>query len=341
MLREFFSELFLDIHLGLLIVFKNGLEVIVTSSILELVLEVRQFVTLLHLELFLELFLLEFALSLILGQVVLEFLLDFKNYFVHFLLFLVLVVAKLTFDFIELFSKLLALLPTGVQSASKKFVLSSLILLHHVLNILHLVLEFVDQTIDLLTLSSLFLEHVSNVGSLIMGTVDLLLQHSVLFTIDVQQNILSVLFKSIFELLVLLLAPVVILFCLGFGFDFSKFLFLFLSSFNTVFNVIKSVHVALSFFDQVIVVFALQDALVSTEDALELSNLIVQLICFFFVIRGQVLIFIVSEQLVLIGVLASNQLLDLNQVLLESVFQVLHISQFQILRLLLFLLTFA
>lgn len=306
LLREFFRKLFLDIHLSLLIVFKNGLEVIVSPSILELILKVSKFVSLLHLELLLELFFLKFALCLVLGQFVLQFLLDFENYFVHLLLFLVLVVAKLTLDFIELFSKLLAFLSAGIQSAGKQLVLSGLVLLHHVLNVLHLVLQFVDQAIDLLTLSSLLFEHVTNVGTLVVGTVDLLLQHSVLLPVDVDQHIFSVLLKSIFELLVFLFAPVVVLFCLGFGFDFSEFLFLFLSSLNSVFDVVKSVHVANSLCNQIIIVFTLQDAFVSTKDAFELCNLIVKLIGFFFVIRGKILIFIVSEQLIFIGVLASN-----------------------------------
>lgn len=67
MLGKVLSELLLDLFLRVLIVLKNILEVLVTARILELILELGKFVTLLNLKGLLELLFLELSFGLVLG----------------------------------------------------------------------------------------------------------------------------------------------------------------------------------------------------------------------------------------------------------------------------------
>lgn len=67
LLGKILGELLLDLFLRVLIVLKNTLEVLVTARILELILELGKFVTLLNLKVLLELLFLELSFSLVLG----------------------------------------------------------------------------------------------------------------------------------------------------------------------------------------------------------------------------------------------------------------------------------
>ena len=67
LLGKVFSKLLFDLFLCVLIVFKNTLEVLIAARILELILELSKFVTLLNLKVLLELLFLDLSFGLVLG----------------------------------------------------------------------------------------------------------------------------------------------------------------------------------------------------------------------------------------------------------------------------------
>lgn len=151
LLGKVFSQLFLDFLLSILVVFEDSLEVLVTSGILQLLLELCELVTLLDLEVLLEFFLLLFTLSLILSKILLEFVLDLLHDFVHLLLLLHFVVAELGLDLGKFLSELLTLLSATVETTSQKLSLALFILQHHVFHCLDLILKFTDEAFDFFT----------------------------------------------------------------------------------------------------------------------------------------------------------------------------------------------
>ena len=151
LLGELLAKLFLYILLGVLVVLKYILEVLVTSCVLQPLLEFSKLISLLDFELFLKILLLKLTLGLILSEILLELILDFNNDLVHLGLLLGLVVSQLCLNFVELVGKLLAFETACVQASSKQLVLLSLILLHHVFHALHLVLKLIDHANDFIT----------------------------------------------------------------------------------------------------------------------------------------------------------------------------------------------
>lgn len=211
-LRILFVEVFLknlvNIALSLLVLTEHLLEVSVTLSHTKLVLEVGEFVLLLCLLDLLELLSLNCFFSFIRSQVFLQLALDLCHGIIHLLLLLRLDVRDVFLDFIKRLNDLLALLATGIKLASKKLILTGLILLHNVFNILHLVLQLIDQASDFFTTCTLFLEDVSHCGTLVVSAVDLLLKHSILLAFEIQHCSFSVVIELRFKLRVFDLAPV-------------------------------------------------------------------------------------------------------------------------------------
>lgn len=144
-------QLLLYILLRVLEVLENSLEVLVTAGVFQFILELSQFVALLHFKCLLELFFLKLTLSFVIGQVLFKLVLDFLNNIVHLVLFLSLVVAKLSLHLVKLLRKLLAFLAPGVKTTGQKLILTGFILLHHDFDSLNLVLEFPNKTFDFFT----------------------------------------------------------------------------------------------------------------------------------------------------------------------------------------------
>lgn len=199
----------LDILLSILEVFKHVLEVLVAAGILQLLLELGQLFLLFNDEELFEFFFLLLAFCLVLGKILLELILDLLDDFIHLSLLFSLVIAKLNLHLVKLLGKLLPLLAPGIESASQELVLATLILLHHVFHSLNLVLEFTDKAFDFLAGGTLLLEQVLEVGATIVSTGDLLLKNGVLLAVDIDDNILLLIFQVVLELLILCLAPVV------------------------------------------------------------------------------------------------------------------------------------
>ena len=282
-LAVLFTNSFLNVCLGLLIVFKDLLEVLVGARILQFVLEASKSIPLLVFEFLDEVLLLLCALSFILGQVFFKLGLDFLNDLVHLLILCGLSSLDLVFDLLELFCESLTFLATCIETASYEFVMLTFILLHQVLDILHLLLELKNKSIDFFTTSSMLLQHVLEVGSTIVSTGNLLLENSVLLAIDVKDSISGVLLKVLFELGIFFLLPFIELILMDLGVGFSLRLFLFSIGFVTVAIIIEAVHVSLGFGQDV--VFTLKDTFVGAEDALQLGDLVVKSLLVFEIIR--------------------------------------------------------
>ena len=109
----------------------------------------------------------------------------------------------------------------------------------------------------------------------LVGVVDLLLEYSVLFSIDIFDDSLCVFLQVSLKLFVLLLAPLLSLFLVRFGILFSLLLLLFGSRGLSVANIVQAIHVILSLHNQVVVVLALEDPLIGSKNPLELLNLLV------------------------------------------------------------------
>lgn len=169
------------------------------------------------------------------------------------------------------------------------------------------------------------------VGAAVMSTGDLLLKNGILFAIDVDDHVLSVLLKLRFELFIFSLAPSISLILVSLGVGLSLLALLVGGSGLVVTNFVQAVHVTFGLLDEVIVVLALKDPLIGSKDALELRNLLVQLVGLLIVIRRK--IFFIREELIII-VLAADEFLNLDEMLLQAVLEVLNLRQLQILVLL-------
>ena len=212
-LRVLFIEVFLEllVHgtLGRLVLVEHLLEVGITLGQAQLILKICQLVLLLG-RLFLgELLSLQLFLSLILSQVLLQLLLDLGHDRIHLLLLHRLNALDVLLHILQLFDDLFALLAASIELTSKQLVLTSLILLHHVLNVLHLVLQLVDEAVDFVTTGTLLLENVTHGGTLVVSAVDLLLENSVLLGFQILHGVFSVVFEGLLELSILNLAPVI------------------------------------------------------------------------------------------------------------------------------------
>jgi len=91
-----------------------------------------------------------------------------------------------------------------------------------------------------------------------------------------------------------------------FGVGFALFLlFVFICELARASIIIETVHVTLSFI--IVAIFALDDAFISTKHALELCNLMVQILLLDLVIaRISTIFIIIRQQLVIVSVLATN-----------------------------------
>lgn len=314
LLGKVLLDLLFDLLLRVLEVLKHILEVLIAAGILQLLLELSQLLVLLNDEELLELLFLLFSLSLIRGQVLLELCVDVLDGIVHLSLLLSLVVTDLVLHLVKLLGNLLALLTSGIETTGEKLVLASLILLHHVLNSLNLFLEFTDKAFDLLTGSTLLLEHVLQAGATLMSIADLLLENGVLLAVDVDDHLIRVPFERSFELFIFSLAPGIIVLLVRLGVVFSL-LALLVGVRGLVLISVQAVHVAFSLFHEVIVVLALQDPLIGSEDALEFCDLLVQLVGLLVVVGGEILV-LVRLEIILVLVLAAYEFLNLDEMLL-------------------------
>lgn len=179
------------------------------------------------------------------------------------------------------------------------------------------------------------------VSAALEGVCDLLLENGVLLGIDIKDHLVRVVLQNSLELLVFLLAPF-IKFLLGLlGICFSLLTFLVGGAGRFIgADIVETIHVSLRLLHHIFVVLALQDALVGTKDALQLSDLVVQLIGFFVIVRTVVFV-VISEQLILVGVLTTDKFLNLNQVFLKAILKVLNLRQLQVGLLLVLLLALA
>ena len=222
-----------------------------------------------------------FFLSLIRSQVFLELFLDLQYNIVHFLLLIRLNGRDVLRHIVQLLNDLLALLAASVKLAGKQLVLARLVLLHHVFNILHLVLQLVNKAIDFITASSLLLENVPHGSTLVVGAIDLLLEHSVLLALQIPHSVIGVVFESLLELRILNLTPSIKIKLLLLGIILTLLLSLVLSTELVSADVVQTVHITIRIS---VAFFSFHDAFIGAKHSLQLCDLIVEGILFSFIV---------------------------------------------------------
>ena len=237
-------------------------------------------------------------------------------------------------DILKLLDKLLSFLSAGVHFTGKEFILSCFVLLHHVLDVLHFVLKLVNHATNFLPVGTLLAKDVTHRGTFIVRTVDLLLKHGVFLALKIFESIFHVLIEVLLKLCIFFFAPVLELVFLLFSVIFSLLLLHFFVANFLGFAILEATHITLSISHQVSF-FTLDNAFVGAQHALEFCDLVVKELLLEVIITGiSIIVFIIGEKLVLVGVFAAHEFLDLDKVFLESVFKVFNLRQLQVLCLL-------
>lgn len=109
-----------------------------------------------------------------------------------------------------------------------------------------------------------------------MSRGNLLLENSILLTIDVSSDLFCLLFKVIFELFVLSCLPDIQFLLCVLGILLTLMFLLFFGSFSIMGISGQAIHVTLSLFHEIIIVFTLKNSLICTKNSLELNNLVVE-----------------------------------------------------------------